>query len=220
MTTAYNLTNMIIRAYKRSSYTSTYASITRSVFENSLIKELSIPVDINAYNHHMKEIDIKNQYQTDFTTLQHQNQCYWKLLFYWLLDIALVNSYLLYKAYQKLVIEDSKRYRRDHRRFQEGLAKALMTYCETPEHNQILRPTRSYCAHCRKNQLNWEPKFKRRAFGADITNIVGGLRGGSRGGSGGRFRGSCTRWGCDQCNIPLCKIGDCWRLWHEKFNYY
>ena len=76
MTTAYNLTDMIIRAHKRSSHTSTYASITRPVFENSLIKELSISVDINAYNHHMREIDIENQYQTDFTTLQHQNQCY------------------------------------------------------------------------------------------------------------------------------------------------
>src|SRR6266487_5697728 len=142
MTTAYNLTDMIIRARKRPSCTSTYASITRSIFENSLIKELSIPVGINAYNHHMREIDIGNQYQAGFTTLQHQNQCYWKPLFYWLLDIALVNSYLLYKAYRGLVIGDSKRYRRDHRWFQEDLAKALMTYCENSAHNSILRPKR------------------------------------------------------------------------------
>ena len=76
MTIVYNLTDMIIRACKRSSHTSTYASITRPVFEDSPVKELSIPVDINAYNHHMREVDIKNQYQADFTTLQHQNQCY------------------------------------------------------------------------------------------------------------------------------------------------
>ena len=62
MTTVYNLTDMIIRARKKSSCTSTYASITRSVFGNFLIKELSISVDINAYNHHMREIDIENQY--------------------------------------------------------------------------------------------------------------------------------------------------------------
>jgi hypothetical protein len=60
MTIVYNLTNMIIRACKRSSYTSTYASITRLVFENSLIKELSIPVGINAYNYYMGEVDIGN----------------------------------------------------------------------------------------------------------------------------------------------------------------
>ena len=76
MTTVYNLTDMIIRACKRSSCTSTYASITRPVFENFLIKELSISVDINAYNHHMREVDIENQYQTDFITFQHQNQYY------------------------------------------------------------------------------------------------------------------------------------------------
>ena len=76
MTTVYNLTDTIIRARKRSSHTSTYASITRSVFENFLIKELSIPVDINAYNHYMREVDIENQYWAGFTTLQHQNQYY------------------------------------------------------------------------------------------------------------------------------------------------
>ena len=76
MITVYNLTDMIIRACKRSSHTSTYASITRSVFENFSVKELSILIDINAYNHHMREIDIENQYQADFTTFQHQNQCY------------------------------------------------------------------------------------------------------------------------------------------------
>ena len=72
---------------------------------------------INAYNHHMGGVDIGNQYWAAFTTLQHQNQRYWKPLFYYLLDIALVNSYLLYKAYWGLVIGDPKRYRRDHRRF-------------------------------------------------------------------------------------------------------
>src|SRR5437667_9436050 len=105
MTTVYNLTDMIIRARKRPSRTSTYASITRPVFEDSLVKELPISVGINAYNHHMGGVDIGNQYRAGFTTLQHQNQYYWKLLFYWLLDIALVNSYLLYKTYQRLVVE-------------------------------------------------------------------------------------------------------------------
>ena len=216
MTMAYNLTNIIIKTRKRPSRMSTYASVTRPVFGDSPIKELPISVGINAYNHHMGEVDIGNQYRATFTTLQYQNQRYWKPLFYYLLDIALVNSYLLYKAYRGLVIGDPKRYRRDHRRFQEGLAKALITYCEAPEHNQILRPTRSYCVHCRKNQSSWEPKHQQRAFGTNITNIGGGL--GS--GSGGRFRDSNTQWGCDQCNIPLCKIGNCWRLWHENLNYY
>jgi len=236
MTTAYNLTDTVIRARKRPSRTSTYASITRPVFGGSPVKDLPIPVGINAYNQHMGGVDIGNQYRAGFTTLQHQNQCYWKPLFYYLLDIALVNSYLLYKAYRGLVIGDPKRYRHDHRRFQEGLAKALMTYCEALEHNQIYRPKRAYCAYCQKNRLIWEPKHEQRAFrtnitnirdglghgkrefGTNITNIGGGLGRGSGDGSGGRLRGSKTNWGCDECNIALCKIGDCWRLWHRNLN--
>ena len=157
----------------------------------------------------MGGVDIANQLRAAFTTLHHQNYCYWKPLFHWLLDIALVNSYLLAKA-----ITPKLRHCHDHRQFQETLAKALMTYSETLEHNQILRPTRAYCAYCRKNQ-NWKPKHqgRARAFGTDITNI----RDSSRGGSGYHW-GSKTQWGCNACNISLCKIGDCWRLWHGRFN--
>jgi len=164
----------------------------------------------------MGGVDIANQYRAAFTTLQHRSNRYWKPLFNWLLDIALVNSYLLAKAIQGLVIKKPK-LRHHHRRFQEALAKVLMIYHKAPEHNQVLRPTRAYCAYCRNNQLNWQPKIHRqRVFGADITNIGDG----SRGGSGGevRFRGSKTNWGCDACNVPLCKIGDCWHRWHGRFN--
>ena len=86
-----------------------------------------------------------------------------------------------------------------------------MTYDEASEHNQVLRSTRAYCAYCRNNQLNWQPKYRQqRSFGTDITNIGGG--------SGDRFWGSKTQWACVKCNIALCKIGDCWRLWHENLN--
>jgi len=60
MTTAYNLTDTIIRARKRPSTTSKSASITRPVFGNSLIKDLPIPVAIDAYNHYMGGVDIAN----------------------------------------------------------------------------------------------------------------------------------------------------------------
>src|SRR5436190_1774923 len=98
MTTVYNLTDAIIRLRKRLSSTSTRASITRPVFGSSPIKDLPIPVAIDAYNHYMGGVDIANQYRASFTTLRPQNLRYWKTLFHWLLDIALVNSYLLAKA--------------------------------------------------------------------------------------------------------------------------
>ena len=94
----------------------------------------------------MSAADIANQCQAAFTTLQSQNSCYWKPLFYWLLDIALVNSYLLARATSRAIREKS-RHHCDHQQFQEVLVKILIVYSETPKHTQIYRPTRTYCAH-------------------------------------------------------------------------
>ena len=95
----------------------------------------------------MSGVDTANQYRADFTTLRPKNYRYWKPLFHWLLDIVLTNSYLLAKASRRPQIGESRGYY-TYRRFLEALAKALMTYHETLEHNQIVRPTRAYCAYC------------------------------------------------------------------------
>ena len=62
MTTAYNLTDTIIRAHKRPSATSTSAAITRPVFRDLSVKDLPISIINNAYNHYISEIDTANQY--------------------------------------------------------------------------------------------------------------------------------------------------------------
>jgi len=153
----------------------------------------------------MGGVDIANQLWASFTTLRAQNLRYWKPLFYWLLDIALTNSYLLFLA----VIGPSRGHR-DHQRYLEALVEALISYSEAPEHNQTYRATRAYCVYCRKNQLSWSPKHlqpRPRAFGINLTNFSEDR---------GSFRGSKTQWGCLECNKPICKIGDCWHLWHTN----
>jgi Transposase IS4 len=171
MTTAYNPKDIVIRSQKRPSATSTSASITRPIFGASPVKDLPIPTPINAYNHHIGGVDIANQLRASFTTLRPQNLRYWKPLFYWLLDIALTNSYLL-----ALAISGPSKHHQDHRKYLEALTEALMSYCDTPEHNQIYRPTRVYCAYCRQTESNWKPKHiqpRPRAFGTNITNSAG-----------------------------------------------
>jgi len=138
--TAYNLTDIVIWSHNRSSSTSISVSIIWSVFESSSWKDLSISVAIDIYNHYISEIDIANQYWAVFNTLQHWSN-------HLLLDIALVNSYLLAKAIQELVIEKS-RLCHHHQQFQETLAKDLMIYHEISEHNQVLRSNRVYCVYC------------------------------------------------------------------------
>ena len=104
---------MIIKSCKRPSSTSTSVSIIRLIFGDSAHKDLSISAVINAYNSYMSAADIANQCRAAFTTLQSQNSCYWKPLFYWLLDIALVNSYLLARATSRAIREKS-RHHHDH----------------------------------------------------------------------------------------------------------
>jgi hypothetical protein len=113
ITTAYNLTDTVMKSRKRPSSTSTSASIIRPIFGDSARKDLPIPVAINAYNAYMGAADIANQCRAAFTTLRPQNSCYWKPLFYWLLDIALVNSYLLARATSRAIREKS-RHHHDH----------------------------------------------------------------------------------------------------------
>ena len=96
----------------------------------------------------MGGLDIANQLRASFITLRAQNLRYWKPLFYWLLDIALTNSYLLSLA----TIGPSKHHR-DHRKYLEALVEALITYDNAPgliEHKQIYQNTRNYYAYCKK----------------------------------------------------------------------
>src|SRR5438034_8507491 len=58
ITTAYNLTDMIIKSCKRSSSTSTSVFVIRSLFEDSARKDLPISAVINAYNSYMSAADI------------------------------------------------------------------------------------------------------------------------------------------------------------------
>ena len=60
MTTAYNLTDTVMRSCKRSSVISTSAVIAWPMFGDSAIKDLPIPVAINAYNHYIGGVDIAN----------------------------------------------------------------------------------------------------------------------------------------------------------------
>ena len=95
ITTAYDLTETVIKSQKQPSRTSASATITKTIFRDSAVKDLAIPLAIDAYNHNMGGIDIANQLRASFKTLRPQNLHYWKPLFYWLLDMALTHSYLI-----------------------------------------------------------------------------------------------------------------------------
>jgi hypothetical protein len=99
-----------------------------------------------------------------------------------MLDICLVNSYLLWDGH----IND--RSCRGHRRFRKALCQALLEYPDEENSTAVTPPVtpqssehtwskfqkRNYCHYCKEHKEEWMPQrpAKKRHFGTDITNIV------------------------------------------------
>jgi len=76
--------------------TSLNAAKVREVFGNNSRKLLKIPCVVNDYNLHMGGVDIADQLRGYHST-QLTSRRNWMPLFFWLLDIVLVNSFQLAK---------------------------------------------------------------------------------------------------------------------------
>jgi hypothetical protein len=70
------------------------AEKVRQIFGNNARKKLKIPRVINDYNHHMGGVDIADQLRS-YNSTQLTTNRNWMPLFFWILDIVLVNSYKL-----------------------------------------------------------------------------------------------------------------------------
>ena len=90
--TIHTTQDFITRQRKRPAKTSTSGRIVRLVFGDNPIKVLEIPVFIDDYNHNMGGIDIANQLRVSFETHRTTLRNWWPL-FYWLIDIIIINSY-------------------------------------------------------------------------------------------------------------------------------
>src|SRR6266536_3867879 len=82
---------------KRPKKTSTNARIVRAVFNDKPKKLLYISLAINYYNHHINGVDIANQRRRYHTSQRKHIIRAWRLLFHWLLDITIINYYILWR---------------------------------------------------------------------------------------------------------------------------
>jgi len=71
------------------------ARILNPVFQGQAQKDLFIPKAIDDYNHHMKGVDQADALRANFTCHRKQNHRTWWPLFYFFLDMACVNAFLL-----------------------------------------------------------------------------------------------------------------------------
>ena len=223
ITTAFPLKNETIQKLrKRPSPTSTNAHIVRPVFGDLFAKALEIPRVIDQYNCHMNGVDRSNQLRKNLTVHRPYERRNWRPLGYYMLDTCLVNSYLIWKG------DSVDSGQRAHRRFRETVCEALQNtpYLRSNQttkkrcysnslpalnqqallHNWVQLQTRSYCVWCQNHAEKWTPKRARPV----LTELANGEQ------SAQRKRTSRSQYGCNSCNVCLCRKGSCWNEFHSQ----
>ena len=177
---------------------------------------LPIPGMIDDYNHFIGGVDIADQLRAHFS-IQLRGVKTWKPLFYWLLDTAIVNAYLLFEHQRKAQLVGKDRARSMHRAFRESLVSALLLDPEAPKmktsssvtkttklpHTRFTRPieihrqelgSRTTCLFCRWQRQNEKGRTMK---AITKTNLL-----------------PKTRIYCSHCKAPLC------RNYFDAFHYY
>jgi Transposase IS4 len=217
LTTAHYLKNDTIqRLRKRPSSTSVNTTIVRPVFGNESYKWLHIPRAIDDYNHYINGVDRSNQLRKNFTTHQPYKRRIWRPLWYYILDVCAVNSYLIWKGNRV------DRGKRGQRRYRETLIDMLLNTPyppppPTPPLPPLLHPnsthywerfeTRGYCIWCKTHSEGWEPK--RRPVLCEIINQAAPAQAG---------RQSRTYGGCKLCSAYLCVKAGCFQQYYKNRN--
>jgi hypothetical protein len=93
-------TDWILCLWKRPAKTSTSAKSACEPFGNQSTKELPIPQIIDDYNYHMGGVDHANQLWASYETHQQTLHSWWPI-FFWTLDIAIINAYCITKIARK-----------------------------------------------------------------------------------------------------------------------
>ena len=98
MTTGHRIDQTILRMRKRPKITSSNATITRKPFGDQSTKMLPIPTFIDDYNHYMGGVDQANQLRAVFTTHFSRNRKEFFPGMFFVIDVAVSNSYKLHLA--------------------------------------------------------------------------------------------------------------------------
>jgi hypothetical protein len=210
--TVHSANDFTARQRKRPAKSSTNGRIVRIVFGDDPTKILEIPIFIDDYNHNMGGVDIANQLRESYETHKATLRNWWPL-FYWLIDVAVINSYRLYSIH---MIELQQK-PISHLRFRTELYRQLFGFstqvkiCQLqtqlggkrvfgPElphlHTWERRAATSSCAWCL-----YSIRYKRLVGQVPKGSIESARR---------------SNRGCAFCNVALChKDSDCWVQYHQ-----
>lgn len=188
---------------------STNGAAASEFYQDNELLDILVPIIILAYNLNKVGVDVADQYRTYYDT-QLTSRRNWYPLFYWALETAIINAFIIYR-------DEHAGKEMDHLDFRLDLAWALIE-----RGGGVPRPQQS----TKRNIDNLEtPPFKRAKVtkntklppsrvspGSHLPIYMGGAR---RDCFLCRWRRSLagevgkeppkTRWKCTTCNEPLCQ---------------
>jgi hypothetical protein len=174
------------------------------------------------------ETFIKSE-QTEWPRAGHSTE----KIFYFLIDVACVNAYLLWKWSCEANSEYAERTHNGHRGFMKALCDQLLHSNDPIEEKQPEKqpdqshstPTTVLSRHHKQvhqkshGRCEWgelhppgcprKRSTKKRKFGTDITATVNGTNEAILG-------GSRTHFECSKCQVWLCIQGSCWQQYHHS----
>jgi hypothetical protein len=178
----------------------------------------------------MKGVDQADQLRANFTCHRKQNYRTWWPLFYFLIDVACTNAYLLWKWASSANSATHERTHNSHRAFMSALCTQLLHSNDKAEktkkpeesqslpagvlhrhHKHIHLESHSRCEWGKLHPSGCPRKRScKRDFGIDITKSS------QNGASDAILGGSFTHYQCSKCQIWLCIEGECWQRYHDS----
>jgi len=96
------------------------------------------PVVICDYNKHVGGVDVSDQYISSYSFIRKSKK-WWRKMFFWLLEVAVVNSFILYN----LSAVANQKPKLSHKKYRLELMKALVGVVRNREGKKRGRPSTS-----------------------------------------------------------------------------
>ena len=123
-------------------------NMRRNVKNN--VEQFRKPVVICDYNKHMGGVDVSDQYISSYSFIRKSKK-WWRKMFFWLLEVAVVNSFILYN----LSAVANQKPKLSHKKYRLELMKALVGDVRNREGKKRGRPSTSD----QEEWLNNKPHF-------------------------------------------------------------
>jgi hypothetical protein len=211
------------RLRKRPSETSSAANTSRVPFGDYARALLKIPEFDDNYNYNMGAVDQGNSLKVSNTCARKCRKGGHQSLINWLLDTALVNSYLLSfhsSVGPKEKFTDQEKFRtaiiagcfalgQNCRSKRKSVAIASIEpdlHSPLDSHSIVRRAYKQECVVCKREGI---PKEKRQRVLRELSTNI-------RSNSVAKGCRKTTNFGCNICDIPLCKDSTCFNRFHYK----